>query len=235
MGKRYTPSYTEGASQRSLEAKIVLKEMYARRRELVRSAPASALKGLEGLVTAHDVLQQHKARGILIGSLAELVWSRYHPPWYLRQGGDVDVLLVDDRFVPRKPFEHGIDWWYPLSVGKRQKAEAKTRRYGQEDIVLGFGVEQQRELAPGLYILDREQVLRMRVYEVESDLPEMPANVREIVERVFREKVGRIMNKQLAGYIVKKFKGYILSEKYEEDEDKVGAIRIVPLKSTGDK
>ncbi len=71
----------------------------------------SPVKGLEGMQTAHQILQEREAAGVLIGGLAEAVWNQRRKEEDLYKHKDVDVLVLDDIDINK--FYGGVDWWLP--------------------------------------------------------------------------------------------------------------------------
>ncbi len=212
--------------------RLGLKQLFLLQQRLKRPEHPNAVKGLEGMHVAHQILQNRKSTGVLIGGLSEAVWNQRRKEDELYAHKDVDVMVLDEYFDAEK-FEGGIDWWIPQrgkitlksDYGRIEDVERQWYENGN-GVVLSFGAEKYGSLLPGLYIPDSEWVTDMREYEVRANLNygiELGAPVFE----KFRNHIRKRVKTRLPKFICEAFKGYILSPYYEPDCNKVFAIRLV--------
>jgi hypothetical protein len=89
------------------------------RLELRAPTPPEAVRGIEGLRVADEVLRKYEVIGMLIGGLAKELWHGVTDPEILETHGDVDVLLLsyNCRYHP-KQWEEGVDWWVSHTVNE---------------------------------------------------------------------------------------------------------------------
>ncbi len=214
------------------EQNLGLKQMFLLEQKLKHPEYPNSARGLEGMKLAHQILQERKTSGILIGGLSEAVWSQKRKEEDLYKHKDVDVLILNYSV---EKFEGGIDWWLPnegritlsSDVVRSKGADAKWYKNGN-DVILSFGVEERNQLAPGLYIPDREWVIEMREAEAEAnvDYSRIDASFDDEVFKKFRTHIERRVKTRLPKFILETFKDFILSLDYESDWRKVKSIEI---------
>jgi hypothetical protein len=123
-----------------------------------------ALKGVEGIKRAHEILQEKGERGILIGGLALSIWDSKKSLEDLSNHKDVDILLTRIKDYPEeesekrvkeyfKNFVDGIDWWVPQEFVSKDKPFQRWLENGHR-IILPYTIETgQRFYGPaGLYL-----------------------------------------------------------------------------------
>lgn len=143
-------------------------------REPVFSTPTC---GLEGIMTAHRLLKDRNKTGVLIGGVAESVWSQQRTEAELAKHKDVDVLVLsgDQHF---EQFEGGIDWWEPVDIRfdsiRTDSGTMRniTRRFWTNGhrCTLTYRIEVDPKLDPGLYILSPERTVGIRLAEAEASI-----------------------------------------------------------------
>jgi len=192
--------------------------------------PEYMAKGLAGLEAGNRMLQERNASGVLIGGLAEAVWNRKRKPEELARHKDTDILVIDDDFTLQEDFEGGIDWWLPqygrLQVITDASAYEADRHWWQNGngVALSFGVQQSNALHPGLYIPNREWVMRMREYETLAHIDErLEVEINDDAWEAFRNRLEGRIRTTLPKYIRKMFPGRVFGEVYYET---VGLIRF---------
>lgn len=213
--------------------KQTLKYILSLRLELVHPEFPNMSKGLEGMIKAHEILQDRDSVGVLIGGLSEEVWNQRRTPEDLYKHKDVDVLVLTDHFNLSKQFEGGIDWWLPREEKLSIKSpytimeNVPVRWYTNGfDVPLSFGSTQRIGLEPGLYIPGPEWVFNMREAEVKAHIDYKITEL-EVDDNVLeRFKSSMKMGTKLPKFLREKFKGYILEDHYEPDYQRAGAIEI---------
>jgi hypothetical protein len=220
--------------------KLEIEQLLRLEQSLKSPEPPSATKGLEGMEIAHAILQKREAVGVLIGGLAEAVWSPSRKPEDLAKHKDVDVAVLTKGFKLEENFEGGIDWWMPqtgeISIRGLYQPEMQKKTWYKNGngVILRFGIHKDFALAPGLYIPSPEWLLDMREYEAEASLDwsqisvDEPSDV-DHIEAVFEEfktKVRRKVKKRVPEFIGTAFKGYILSQPYERNPEKLRAVGL---------
>jgi len=114
-----------------------------------------AATGIEGMLTAHDILKEKGDVGVLIGGLSEHIWSQRTKPEDLKKHKDVDVLVLSPA-NDYNLFEGGIDWWLPrserLKIPTLSGYLEGTQNWWENgyDTVMSFGVSEYRPHEPGL-------------------------------------------------------------------------------------
>ena len=216
--------------------KLGLNQLLLLEQKLKHPEYPNAVKGLEGMQTAHKILQEREASGVLIGGLSEAVWNQRRKEEDLYKHKDVDVLVLDD--VELEKFGGGVDWWLP----KRGKITLKSS-YGSSKgvdkqwyvngngVVLSFGAQKHDQLPPGLYIPDSEWVIDMKEAEAEANIDYGRVDV-EFDDKVFekfRAHIGKRVKTRLPKFIRDAFQGYVLSPHYESDGGKVYAVGLEKL------
>jgi len=215
--------------------KLGLEQLLTLKLKLRHPDHPDAIKGLEGMQIAHEILKGREAVGVLIGGLAEAVWNQRRKVDELLTHKDVDVAVLDDDFKLSKPFEGGVDWWMPQTGNVTIKTDA-TRIEGIQKrwhengngAVLSFGMAKISPLSPGLYIPDPEWVIRMREYEATAniDYGRVETEFNDEVFEKFREKMRKTIKTRLPKFILDAFPGHILSPQYEQDYSKTDAISL---------
>lgn len=134
--------------------------------------------GLDGMQTAHQILQERQAVGVLIGGLSEAVWNKRRTMGDLDRHKDVDVAVLDSSFHLTEKFEKGIDWWLPRT-GKVAIKDDRSTIYQQQrwlengnGVALSFDIDNEHSsyLRPGLYLPTPEWIMNMREYEVSANI-----------------------------------------------------------------
>ncbi|MBI5797316.1 hypothetical protein HZA98_00245 [Candidatus Woesearchaeota archaeon] len=199
-----------------------LQQLLLQVQELRHPSIPNALCGLEGMSEAHKVLQKKNSVGVLVGGLSEAVWNQRRTQEELQAHKDVDVLVLDyDSGINR--FEGGIDWWLP----RKERVIVKDI-YGDREgpvefyqngngVILSFGAKNLYDISlqAGLYILEPESVVTMRVYEAQAHIDFTLVHVEDEVFDAFRNKVRKRMGNSLMRDVREYFKDYILSDKYD--------------------
>jgi hypothetical protein len=138
----------------SADERLEASKMIQAKKSLRHPEIPGAVRGLEGMMIADNILKDHGANGILIGGLSEAVW--YRKDTNLSAHKDVDVIVFD--YVRLSPFQGGIDWWLPND----------QRHMNGLGIALSFSVFRQEEMPSGLYIPDPSWVADMRMHEADG-------------------------------------------------------------------
>ena len=217
-----------------LVQKLALKQLLLLELKLKHPEYPNAAKGLEGMQTAHEILQEKEASGVLIGGLSEAVWNKRRKEEDLYKHKDVDVMVLDDIDVDK--FEGGVDWWLPEQGKITIKSDngISIRGFDKQwyangnGAVLSFGAKKQNQLAPGLYIPDSEWVISMREAEAEAniDYDRVDVEFDEDVFEKFRSHIAKRVKTRLAKFVAEAFKGYVLSPHYETDSGKTYAVEL---------
>jgi len=139
--------------------KLELKSLLALSQKSRHGIIPEAATGFEGMEIADDILKREGAVGVLVGSLAEGVWSQKRTLEQLSAHRDVDVLVTDSKGESIDRFEGGIDWWLPEEGSiDLLRGSAPVRGYGTNwwengfGVVCPVGVKVLSEPKPGLYI-----------------------------------------------------------------------------------
>ncbi|MFT4310624.1 MAG: hypothetical protein ACMXYC_03255, partial [Candidatus Woesearchaeota archaeon] len=223
----------------NLIQRFALRQLMQLRQKLKDPSIPNPVRGLEGMLVAHELLQQRGACGVLIGGISEAIWNPKRKPGELYKHKDVDVIVLDDHFKLQEKFERGIDWWMPQS-SKINIRDDVSRMYGVTQkwyenghgIVLSFGVNNNllsKPLSPGLYIPDSEWVIDMRICEAYANIDHGVIEVDEDTLDKYKDKLRNRIKESLPGFIKNNFEHYILSPHYEKDYDKVYAINLATL------
>lgn len=200
-----------------LSAKLSAKQMATVRLLLkmrLKHPEFDSVKGFEGILKGHKILEEKNEAGILVGGLSEDIWSRKRTMDELRQHKDVDIMVLGDSDF--SDFEGGIDWWLPrkeainaksdLSIVENIKVKWWQNAMG---VKLFFGLKKVREiLKPGLYIHQPQWIVEMREAESLARISSSISIDDEVME-TFRKKVGRRMGAMLPKYISNIFRNYI--------------------------
>lgn len=211
------------------EHKLQLKQLLELQQTLKHPGYPHIIRGLEGMLAAHNLLKKKETIGILIGGLSETVWHKQCTPQDLLKHKDVDVMVVSPKNNIKR-FERGIDWWLPheekidiITEYSQQLGVNKRWWKNGNGVVLSFGVQQHYDLSAGLYIPNSSFVCKMREYEVLANVDtQIEYEAIEAFERQMEKRVKTTVPK----FIQEKFKEYILSDKYEPNYRKVDAIEL---------
>jgi hypothetical protein len=188
------------------------------------------VKGLPGMQVAHDTLKRRNAVGVLVGGLSEAAWNLRRTPEELFAHKDVDVLVIDPNFGLEEAFEGGIDWWLPRRERITFRGDGTTGDVTQtwyengSGVTLNFGLNANELHEPGLYIMNPDQVVRMRMAEAEASVAFHPDDevwerFRSIVER----RMGKILTSCVKGWFRRPSSRSITIESFSHDV--VNAIR----------
>jgi hypothetical protein len=163
----------------------------------------TATKGLEGMRVADAVLKDYDVPGVLVGGLASAIWNRRSTPDTLAQHKDVDVAVLAPAGI--RPLEAGVDWWMPKTTHVHVQTdyskidEDVTYWQNVNHVILRYTLNTQRELEPGLHIMERASVLQMLVAERTSTIDDAVhiAGVEDALDARFDRTTGRCMPKFL--------------------------------------
>jgi len=228
------PEFRMGLSQRieqrqrlGFEQKQQLQNLLQLELKLRSPEIPEARKGVEGMRVANHLLEERNAVGVLIGGVASEVWKKGSNLESLAQHKDVDVLVFDDSFELRDPFEGGVDWWLP----HHHVFEKLVSNYGGRMLNVsvdwfenGFGAKlyytlhtiTDEPLSPGLYIPTADVITSIRGCEVDVALSFSPG-VEESDQSVFEafaRKVRAQMTVHLMPELKQPFKKRILSSDF---------------------
>lgn len=215
--------------------KLGLKELLLVEERLRHPEYPDAVYGLQGMLTAHQILQEKESVGILIGGLSEAVWNQRRKKSELDKHKDVDVMVLDKNFILSKEFEGGVDWWLPQygmitinSDYSRMENIHKTWWKNGTGVILSFGANKWCQLNPGLYILDSEWVVDMREYEADANVDHGRVDVEfdDNVFKKFRAKVKEKVKTRIPEFMIKLFAGYILSPHYGQYYERINPITL---------
>lgn len=128
-----------------------------------------AIKGLDGLVKANEILKTKNLVGITIGGLARKFWERtIGSEDFLRKDVDVLVFSKNKKPVNIKYGEGGIDWWIPREkyISYYDKTGANIRGNfiffeNMNGAILNFIALLDDDIEPGLYMLNLNQLIMM--------------------------------------------------------------------------
>lgn len=219
----------------SHEQRLGLHQLFLLEQKLRHPEYSGAVRGLEGMKAAHEILQERGASGVLIGGLAEAVWNRRRKQEDLSTHKDVDVAVLDDDFELSEVFEGGVDWWTPqygtITIQyETSKAEGvqKTWYENGKGVVLSFGITRENYLEPGLYIPDCEWLVDMRKFEAKANVDTNRVDVKfdDPVFNKFGDRVRKRLGKSIPKFIRDAFEGYILSERYEQGGVKADSLSL---------
>ncbi len=126
------------------------------------------ISGTTGMSCAAELLEKRKATGVLVGGLAkEHIFGNV-----VRSHKDTDIAVLDPHFQLKYQREGCLDWFLPEQVkvafeagGGKIEETVLTCFVNHTGQVLRFGIESARLLSSGLYLPDREFVLRMMHHE----------------------------------------------------------------------
>lgn len=200
-----------------LSAKLSAKQMATVRLLLkmrLKHPEFDSVKGFEGILKGHKILEEKNEAGILVGGLSEDIWSRKRTKDELKQHKDVDIMVLGDSTF--SDFEGGIDWWLPrkeavnakgdLSVVENIKVKWWQNAMG---VKLLFGLKRCGEiLKPGLYIHQPQWIVEMREAESLARISSSISIDDDVLE-AFRKKIERRMGTMLPKYISNVFRNYI--------------------------
>ena len=210
--------------------KLKLRQLLDLRLELIDPPIPHPVKGLEGMLTAHKILQSKQCTGVLIGGLSESIWNQRRTKEQLYSHKDTDVLILGD-FEYKGRFEGGIDWWRPqeerIKIAYDSGTIEKYQKWYSNDngTILRFGVRQSPGLKPGLYLPDRDFIVNMRLNEALASIS-ASVEVEYDIQKVFHKKLQKSLGKRVPKFVEEAFKGFILSSDYEQDYYKYSSIAI---------
>src|SRR3989344_2168671 len=184
--------------------RLELKILLSMKQELHDPDFPDPVRGLEGMMTAHKLLQERDATGVLIGGLAEAVWNKGRFRSGLYSNKDVDVAVLTYPFKLANNFEAGIDWWIPQEGRITIKSYASgtegtmQKRWYQNGhgIRLSFGIKKDGNLKPGLYIPSPKWIRQMREAEIEANMGCLSDNV-EVDEKVIEKYLSKVTQRVL--------------------------------------
>jgi len=185
----------------------------------------------------------------LIGGLLEQIWNTETQPEDLIKHKDVDVMvLTKDTELNR--FEGGIDWWLPFSAEittkkprYRPNTEEVTWYKNGNGVILNFGAYywEEKLTEPGLYIIDSDRAVDMRVYEAKAcsenssiweEIEGCEFSEYEFLE-YFRQKIRNNIGETLAEFVRDEFKDFIIEDNHwsyanfqEFDSTTVNVIKV---------
>jgi len=172
-----------------------------------------SIKGFEGIIKGHEILQEKNEAGFLIGGLSESVWNRKRAKDELQEHKDVDIMVLGDSDF--YDFEGGIDWWLPrketvnarsdISIVENIKVKWWQNAMGAK---LFFGIKSRETLKPGLYIHQPWWVVEMRTAESLARISSSISIDDDTLEG-FRKKVAKKMGTVLPRYIIDVFRDFI--------------------------
>lgn len=194
-------------------------EQYFKIEQQLKHEPIpKAVKGLEGIQKANEILKKYNVAGILIGGLAEALYNNSYNENKLYNHKDVDVLVLDK--VEIENFEGGIDWWLLKETQIKEFLSCatiiNTIKYYENGfgVVLPFTIKSNKKINPGLYFPDSQLVTNMKKavmpiikYKIKNmhskeavELgPEKFKNIEKTIEKKYKTE-----NKQLIQYLEKK-------------------------------
>ena len=182
----------------------------------------NARKGLEGIFKAAEVLSYNRGTGILIGGLLNTIYNSNTIEEDLMKHKDVDILLLNDIYKPKK-FEEGIDWWVPTEkkidiVGEYSKIlGAKTKFWKNgNDIILSYGLRSMNLLVPGLYLPNLETVAEMKEIETYANLGK-GFEYDSDVNSSFRESIEDNLDKEVPYFIHNNLNVHLMKEDHFND------------------
>jgi hypothetical protein len=222
----YMPGFGLGCGLRvrprvkpSYEHRLQFKQLLKLQLELRHPEFPQAIRGLDGMIAADDLLRERDASGLLIGGLSEAVWNARRTPEQLAEHKDVDVLVFDTDFKLHERFEKGIDWWLPedrkVTVqGDYSRYEMTVRPYTNGNgVMLHYSVNKRYSVEPGLYIPSPPWVKEMRLAETLASVAASVSIEDEAID-LLEKKIESKMATKVPGYIARRFPGQIL--KYDD-------------------
>lgn len=219
------------------EQKLAYKHLLNIYQTLRTPVPDNALRGLDGLIEADTILKQNNSTGILIGGLAEEIWSQKRTKEQLEKHKDVDVLILDNNFQP-EDFEGGIDWWVrrnariQTSSSNVKTDTTETWYENAAGVVLTYLVNSHYQYRKGLYLPSDSLVIDTRLLECETRIDyntmegDFDTEAFEKLENQIRKKVKTRVPK----FIREIFKDQILSETYNNDYEQTSGLVLHDLK-----
>lgn len=222
------------SSQQRADQSMGIKALLALRQELHSTKPQNALRGIEGLEFADAELKKQVATAVLIGGMAEAVWHPNYTDKDLRRSKDVDVFVLSKDFVPDEESARKIDFWLPtndvITVADRGATRGKLQTWwsNENQVVLGFGVNQLLTLKPGLYIPAPDWIADMRLTEALARVDTQKGVLCTSLEvpDLFKERILRTMKAGLPNCIAKPFSGQVLHSKYLPNIDSFQALQL---------
>ena len=217
----------------TFKQKLKLRDLLKLEQTLIHPEYPNMVKGLEGMQIADEFLKERSCSGLLIGGLASAVWNQRRTEQDLKSHKDVDVLVLDKSFNA-EPFEKGIDWWMPreglLEINFRHTNEERYFCWYKNfaGAVLGYNVQQDRNLEPGLYIPNQDFIANSHELEISSriDYERVDVEIEEEVLDYFNKKIRGKLGKKIPKFVSEKFGNQILSKDYCNDLMTVDALSI---------
>ncbi len=139
-----------------------------------------ATRGVPGVRLAHDELKEKGLYGFLIGGVAVAGWNSRVSYAELNSHKDVDVYVPDQLGVLTSfdDYSDSIDWWLPESGQVIHRTDYSRAEINStwvrniNDVVLAFNILPLGEPQPGLYLLDRSDVIEMKITEALASVAE---------------------------------------------------------------
>jgi hypothetical protein len=222
--------------------KLALETLLSFRQELRHGEFPNAVRGLQGMKIADELLKQRKSVGLLIGGVAEAIWKPRNTIADLDAHKDVDVMVTDEKFISEQPFEGGVDWWVPTEARLKYHSGYSGLDYAERNlrwwanangIVLAYGINQTNfadkvVLKPGLYVPSPDFIVGSRRAEI---MGQVESKKVEFVDGQVTDKYEQKLFTELSGRLNRDvqmdFKGQILEAHYETDYRKHKAYEIV--------
>lgn len=148
-------------TETNIETKTYVTSRVERLRRPEYDSLPEALRGLEGIQKANEVLRENGAVGVLIGGVLRTLGSdEITEQTLLRK--DTDVLILNpDTWSPKNKWQDNIDWFRQFSGGVPAIAGAGRFAHGDKvamkhvNFAYTIGVDQQYlsdKVEPGLYV-----------------------------------------------------------------------------------
>ncbi len=196
------------------DQKLALKQLFELSQSLRREGPPEAVRGIEGLKAADNILKARNIEGILIGGLSEAVWNKRNSGKDFDSHKDVDVLVRDLKGNAIGDFEGGIDWWLPRDAQldiryEMSTLEGKKVRFWENanNIKLAFGINDRDvdSVNPGLYIPPYDFVRDMRRAEALAVADTARVGIDYDVEESFVQKLNKRIKEEKSPTIKREF------------------------------
>jgi len=244
MGFRMGHHHSHRHSYRITHAhKLQLKQLLTLRQTLIELEPEYpyACKGLEGMLIAHTLLQETQAVGLLIGGLAEAVWNQRCKVDDLKdKHKDVDVMVLPptdpNQELHISRFAGGVDWWLPneeritiySSDISQREVNQQYWKNGNNGI-LAFGITQQYDLAPGLYIPARDWIVSMRTAEILALVDSQRIEIEQEAFDSYTKKIESQLKTRVPSFIRNLFEENILSYTYQSGNQSYRRVEAITL------
>jgi len=225
--------------------KLQLKQLLELKQTLLEPEYPQACKGLEGMLIAHNLLQQTQAVGLLIGGLSEAIWNQRCKVDDLKnKHKDVDVMVLPykdthnqlDDDIPISRFAGGVDWWLPheerltIYISDSSQRDANQRYWKNgNNAILAFGISQQYNLAPGLYIPNRDWIVRMRTAEILALVDTQRIEIEQEAFDAYTKKIESQLKTRVPSFIRTLFEKNILSYTYHSGGNSNHTVEAITL------